>query len=191
MAKAEYRNAIRSKKMLKGAFAELLKERKDIFNITVTELIKRADVSRGTFYSHYSDIFSLAEELENEFLRELEKIFDQFTSVSISENPLKFFQTVSDFLKENEDFYRTMIQTNAPKNFMRDIKKAVMEEILQNEHFASYFKKREDFVVSVNFFCNGMMGLYEDYFSGSLKTTLDEIAVRMNAMLKVFFANPR
>ena len=57
--KAEYRSAIRSKRMIKQAFLSLIKE-KDISKITVTELVERADLNRATFYAHYPDIYGVS-----------------------------------------------------------------------------------------------------------------------------------
>ena len=34
----------------------MLSEKQEINKITVTEPVKRADINRGTFYSHYDDI---------------------------------------------------------------------------------------------------------------------------------------
>ena len=45
-----------TKKALKNSLIDSLKE-KTIEKITVKELCEKADVNRGTFYSHYSDQF--------------------------------------------------------------------------------------------------------------------------------------
>ena len=42
-------------RLIKKVFAEMLSEYKEISRITVSELFARADISRGTFYSHYDD----------------------------------------------------------------------------------------------------------------------------------------
>lgn len=55
MAKAEYRSAIRSRKLIKEALADLLQE-KPLDKITVTDVVNRAQINRGTFYAHYADI---------------------------------------------------------------------------------------------------------------------------------------
>lgn len=55
MAKAEYKSAIRSRRMLQRALVELLQE-KELDKITVTDIVTRADINRGTFYAHYADI---------------------------------------------------------------------------------------------------------------------------------------
>ena len=49
MEKKEYRSALRSRKMIRQAFFELLKE-KSFEKITVTDVVKKADVNRSTFY---------------------------------------------------------------------------------------------------------------------------------------------
>ena len=55
MAKAEYKNAVRSRKMIQRALVALLQE-KELDKITVTDIVTRADINRGTFYAHYTDI---------------------------------------------------------------------------------------------------------------------------------------
>lgn len=44
----------------------MLSEKKELGKISVRELCNRADISRGTFYSHYDDIYGVAEDYENE-----------------------------------------------------------------------------------------------------------------------------
>ena len=46
MAKAEYRSAIRSKRLINDALADLLQE-KPLDKITVTDVVNRADINRG------------------------------------------------------------------------------------------------------------------------------------------------
>ena len=49
--RAEYRSAIRSRRMIREAYTVLLKE-KDLSKITVTDIVNRADINRATFYAH-------------------------------------------------------------------------------------------------------------------------------------------
>ena len=65
--KKNYRNAVRSKKMIRQAFLELLQE-KPCEKITVTDIAQRADLNRSTFYAHYPDVQGLIEEIEDEIV---------------------------------------------------------------------------------------------------------------------------
>lgn len=49
---------------MKAALLELMKEN-DFEKITVKQICERAGVNRGTFYSHYTDIYSMLNELED------------------------------------------------------------------------------------------------------------------------------
>lgn len=56
----------RTRQSIKNAFFELRKQ-KPLEKITVKELAELAYINKATFYTHYHDIFDLADQLENEF----------------------------------------------------------------------------------------------------------------------------
>ena len=59
-----------TRQVIKDAYLELLSEIQPS-KITVTELCRRADINRGTFYLHYEDLPRVMEELENEVYDEI------------------------------------------------------------------------------------------------------------------------
>ena len=85
MAKAEYRSSIRSKNLIKKAVAKLIHE-KEVSKITVSDIIREADISRGTFYAHYSDVSSVLEQIESEELKALVDYVNNFDLENIYEN---------------------------------------------------------------------------------------------------------
>lgn len=64
---AEDKRIRKTKQYIKQALIGILQE-KSFEQITVTELCKRADISRITFYAHYNDKFALADEMFAEML---------------------------------------------------------------------------------------------------------------------------
>lgn len=56
----------RTKNSIRNAFLELRK-RKPLEKISVKELAELAYINKATFYTHYRDIFDLADHLENEY----------------------------------------------------------------------------------------------------------------------------
>lgn len=62
-----------TKMMIHESLLKLLNE-KPIENISVTELCRRADVNRGTFYSHYRQPSDVLDEIENDLLCNLKSI---------------------------------------------------------------------------------------------------------------------
>lgn len=61
-------NSRKTKTLIKNTFAQMMSEKKELRKITVTELVKRANINRGTFYSYYNDIYGVAEEYEKELI---------------------------------------------------------------------------------------------------------------------------
>ena len=46
----------KTKKLIRSTFAQLIKENDGLDKVTVSELVRRADINRGTFYNHYDSI---------------------------------------------------------------------------------------------------------------------------------------
>ena len=61
-------SSIKTKEKIRNAFVESLKEDGSLANISVTKLVKKADISRSTFYTHYESIYDIAKELQDETL---------------------------------------------------------------------------------------------------------------------------
>lgn len=60
----------KTERSIKNAFLEL-RAKKPIEKITIKELTEKAEISKGTFYLHYADIYALSEKIESEIIREI------------------------------------------------------------------------------------------------------------------------
>lgn len=74
---ARYRSAIRSRRMIREAYTQLLKE-KPLSKITVTDIVTMADLNRATFYAHYPDVRGVTEEIENEIIEKMLEVLKEF-----------------------------------------------------------------------------------------------------------------
>ena len=70
--KKEYRNAVRSRMLIRTAFADLLHE-KPVEKITATDIINRSGINRSTFYAHYPDARGIIDEIGNEIVEVFRK----------------------------------------------------------------------------------------------------------------------
>ena len=71
-----------TKKTIKDTFIKLLAE-KDIKKITVSELCKKADINRATFYRYYLDVYDLLDSIKKEFEIELKNAYSPKTENDI------------------------------------------------------------------------------------------------------------
>ena len=66
---------IKTRRSIKEAFMELILM-KPVNKITVTELAERAEISKGTFYLHYLDIYDLYNRLVEEVANKIAESFN-------------------------------------------------------------------------------------------------------------------
>ena len=76
MANSTDQRVMLTKKILKDALLSLMEE-KSINKITPTELCRRANINRNTFYSHYRAPEDILHEMEDEILKDLTQAFEQ------------------------------------------------------------------------------------------------------------------
>ena len=129
---AEYRNSLRSKRLIRQAFAELMQEKQSIDKITVKEIIDRADISKSTFYSHYQDIYALLEEFEDEILDMLDNAFDEYNAARKMATDMPYIDHVLKNLKENESTYKMILTSNYPVQFIDKLKSYINGRILKD-----------------------------------------------------------
>lgn len=85
----------RTKRSITNAFLELRKQ-KPLEKITVKELAEVAYINKATFYTHYHDIYDLADQMENEFM---ESIIEELPHPeSIITNPALATRELADAL---------------------------------------------------------------------------------------------
>ena len=111
MEKREDRRVRVTKRMLKDALIELLKER-DIYHVSIRELCEAADVNRPTFNMYYGNQFDLLSDMENDLIG--------FISSTIEKNQTdseKILVSACRYLAENIEFARLIINNNADPSF--------------------------------------------------------------------------
>lgn len=108
---ARYLRSTRTRKAIKEAFCELISE-KGLDSLTVSDITRRANINRGTFYLHFVDKYDLLEQLEDETVSKLQAIL--LRKLDASETDLdKLFpperiKEAIEFIKSDFDFISTI-----------------------------------------------------------------------------------
>jgi AcrR family transcriptional regulator len=181
--KAEYRSAIRSRKLIRQAYVELIRE-KDVDKITVMDVVNKADINRGTFYAHYKSVFDVSEQIGNEILSALLEFLDEFKTTRMIENPLPFLTNIARFLEEDLEFHRLLINTQRSRDFLNKLKTHIINKILSDEKKMSAIKNKDQFMICVNLYITGLVGLYQDWFNDKIKMSLDDLTLHASEILK-------
>lgn len=183
MKKEDYRIKI-TKLMIRKSYAELLKENSDK-KITVKDLCEKADINRGTFYSHYKDVDDLQNQLVSQFTSLLEETFVEFLSTVDVEN-----LTTKDFIRgllksiyTNKDLCEILLYSGNSQSLIREI--LDMAKNLVNNFYAKLFKSKsiEEINFWYNFVAGGALFVILDWINTGFKESIDELANELNVII--------
>lgn len=161
----------KTKKLIRKVFAEMLSEKKDLVKISVTELCKRADISRGAFYSHYDDIYGVAEEFENELI---DTFFDNVRLLS-SQNFAQFIDSVFEYIRQNDENYRLLCKSNEFFFTAKKLSSLVIGKMLELCLNDDRIKNRTYAEIEIQIFIEGLFLEYVRYCRGYTTSTLDDL----------------
>lgn len=165
------RSSAKTRALIKKEFAKMLSEKKELGKISVSELCKRADISRGSFYSHYDDIYSVAQDYENEMI---DTFFDSARLVS-SQNIDHFIDSVFEFILQNDENYRLLCKSN---DFLFAAKKLTtiasdkLIELCRNDR---RIIERTHIELDLQIFLEGLLCEYVKSCRGYSAVTLDDL----------------
>jgi len=186
--KAEYRSAIRSRKLIREAFLQLLQE-KDLPKITVTDIVARADINRATFYAHYPDVRGVVEEIENEIIEKMLAVLSEFEFFNFFHNPAPILLKISRYLEEDLDFYRVLIAANGAQLFLEKLKKIFIDFMNADTDIPEPIRNSTMFSLRTCYFAGGIINMYLQWFGGALHCSLNDISVEVGKIIKMSSAD--
>ena len=174
-------SSIKTRNLIKKTFAELFNEKKQLDKITVTELVKRADITRSTFYTHYDNIYEVAHDYE---LQTIELLCSEDLKLHSKEDIENYFSNIIECLKENEQTYKLLLSANESLLFLEKLKNNASQKVydaLKNIYSDKYLK------LNISFFMNGLLVEILEYFRNESDFSLDDLLINMNRWFEKLF----
>lgn len=169
----ENRSVRSTKRRLREGLLALMQE-KPVGSITVKELTALADMNRGTFYTHYSDVFDLLSSVEDEFFKNFSDRIN--VPVTTQEEFYIYMVNVFSFLGENKRFCVALMGTNGDMQFIERVRVLVDEkcEAFWQSHYPDV--SRTQFEIHKAFLMSGLLGLIQHWFFNGLAETPELMA---------------
>lgn len=161
----------KTKRLIKNVFAEMLSEKRELSKISVSELCARAEISRGAFYSHYDDIYGVAEDYENELI---DLFFDNARLLSPS-TVEQFIDTLFDYIRKNDENYKLLCCSNDFLFTAKKLTAIASNKFLELCYESPYLKNRENLELEINVFIEGLFCEYVRYCRGYSAVRLDDL----------------
>ena len=164
-------SSLKTKKLIKDTFAELLYEKRNIHKIPVTELVKRANINRSTFYAHYDDIFQVAEDIKAETMR---AFFEQKNLTGIHDIE-PFFDDIYLYIKKNDDFFRLIFNSDEVTGFVRKLGKICKDKIYNVVKGDPALRDDLLLELEISTLSDGLAMQFIRYYHGDFVVTLEDI----------------
>lgn len=174
-------SSIKTRNLIKKTFAELINEKKQLNKVTVSELVKRAELTRSTFYTHYDNIYEVANDYQ---LQTIDLLCNDELILHDKKDIENYFINIFDCLKENEETYKLLLSADDSLLFLEKLKNIASQKIydaLKNYTTDKYLK------LSLSFFMDGMITELLKYFRNESDYTLDELLFNIKKWFACIF----
>ncbi len=178
---AEDRRVRKSKRAIKQAFIELLKEN-NLDRITIQQISDLADVNRGTFYLNYEDKYALLDEMENEQIEKIKgfvdiRKMDLSTKTSdrfIEDFANKIIKNVITHIEHNMEFYQVILNLERKSQIeeqLADIVRSNIKHLIGNKD--NVFGIPENYYLS--YVVGSMMSMIKYWVSDENRVSVEEL----------------
>lgn len=183
--KSTHKNAARSRHLIKQAFAELLNE-KDMAKITVTDIVERANISRGTFYAHYLDVYDLYSAIQSNIVEAVDETIDKLGVDNIILDPTEVIVTSLKFLDKNKNYYKLFLTSSHGEQLIKRII-SLAEEKFSHE-ISSLFSGEEviEHTCHMYYTLGGIRNILIHWFSEDIELSAEKCA---EYLIKFYFVN--
>lgn len=183
MVKTFYRKATeKTRRKIRKAFADLLAVRGSVKNITVTDLAERAEITRGTFYNYYNNLYEVGAELQAEIEKELFAERYEFNSIDDVE---RYVNQIFTFLEQQESVYRQLLSSDAPTAFLSQLENNMTQRVLSIMREKGIDDKNAEFGLLI--LASGTFAILRKYYRNEVSVTLEDIRDYLNNELRAIF----
>lgn len=183
MEKPRNKNAIRSKNLIKDAFIKLAMK-KDISQIKIREILEVSDLSKGTFYAHYQDIYAVLEEIENENIQRLTGYLNECPRETLIDDFSPFIRNIFKHIDCNKEFYFTLFNSHVAFTFLDKLQKVFVDFMMADKKMLAKLNNKEDAYEFFCFIAVGTASLIQRHFKNNSDATIqNKIDILNNCIL--------
>ncbi len=165
-----------------NALMQLIAE-KEFEKITINDIAERADVNRGTVYSHYSDKYDL---LDKFIEAQLTHLMNICYSVDATEIPTKTFlhHTIKE-IKQNAALYKTLLSIKDVSSFRIHLNSMINKQIMEQMDETNLSVDDLSKSIYAQFMSSAIVGVIEWWFNQSMPCSTEELTDRLWSLLEM------
>lgn len=174
---------IKTKENLYKALIELLEE-KPLEKISISELCRRSNITRRTFYLHYENVPKYFEEIIEQSLNELEDSMKKTKSyrMSVDQELEPKMVHLFEHVYESKELYKFIFSSNSSFSYYAMFLLRIKNLIKSSMEIVKLPKDEVDFVITYQ--ANAILGLILEWYFEDFQKTVEEMNVILVKVLK-------
>lgn len=161
-------------------------------NINITDLCKKANINRTTFYKHYKDITDISNELESEFIYNAFSTPEDMDLITFMEKPCASFERLNKNVLENKAFYRIMLRPERLSIFNEKISNHLINDIIKyRPDYNKIYNSKEELKLCVHVTVSYISCAYSMWLRGELKLDIKEVSNALCEVVRSIYLNAK
>ncbi len=165
----------KSKKAIKDALLDIMYE-KDFKQITVNELLKRANVSRGTFYAHFSNLEDVRQQLINDLFEHADYLFSDYTASDLEKDPYPIMLMAADMMIASRNPAKRLFKFVNVYDLGMNLKTWLTKFILSDTALVERWGGPETTRIYARFIAGGIMHAYNMWILDDFDVSAETLA---------------
>ncbi len=166
----------RTKHRIRVAFVNLLMK-KDISEITVTELAQAADINRKTFYVYYATPSDIWKEMQAEIAQQLQALLFQSSDFQLA----TFLQGLNQILGDDMTFFKLITMEKDYAYLLSDCINLLRTKLLEKYHQP----------IKVTYAAAGIINVYAEWLRNGQVEPLTTLTQQLEVEIGLTFANKK
>ncbi|BAB04438.1 TetR-like C-terminal domain-containing protein [Halalkalibacterium halodurans] len=159
--------------LLKESLMKLMQE-KPLSNITIKEICDLADINRSTFYSHYTDLYDLLYQIEDEIIKDLSEALSSYNYTK-DEEALQMTENLLVYIANNRESCQTLFSEYGDPSFQKKVMMLAHDHVIKTPLVGKHTKPDISEYVSL-YIVNGSIHIVQSWLKNGLKQSPKEMA---------------
>ena len=146
--------------------------------ITISDIARRANIDRKTFYLHFNTV----EDIVKEYTREkVKRVMEEVIFEDSSRHPFhmeQFFEVLTRTVKENQDFFRFVMKHCEYNYFFAWTKEMLCSMLIENYRQICDFSEKE-LQVYTEFYVSAILSAYAKWLTLTEPYPIEELAAHI------------
>lgn len=185
MTQSQFKNdkrSVRTRKLIKLALLKLVRT-KNIENISITELTALAGINRNSFYTHYTNVYNILDDINYDIVSTIDAIVAKYTYQSFREDPYPLLRDFSDVISSNKYFTEYLVFSGSSGELIKKLKEMLCERFY-DIYVEARGNDRPHVKYMLAFLVGGVFDVYQMWFASDKDVPLEDVTRKTADLLK-------